>query len=241
MATWNDIVNKAKSQIGVKESPANSNNVKYNTEYYGKNVSGDGYAWCAAFVWWVFKECGLSKLYFAGNKTAYCPTLMNFYATKGQLSKTPRVGAIVFYDWNNNGTPEHVGIVESVTAGGIVAIEGNTAVGNDANGGCVMRRNRANSVILGYAYPYTDGSNSSNNTNKGSDTVSVNLKVLRNGSSGSSVKSLQILLNGLGHNCGTADGKFGAKTLTAVKAFQKKNGLTQDGVVGANTWSALLK
>ena len=53
-------------------------------------------------------------------------------------------------------------------------------------------------------------------------------------------KKLQILLNGLGYDCGAVDGDFGAKTLAAVKAFQKAQGLSQDGVVGANTWGKLL-
>ena len=44
----------AASQVGVKESPAGSNNVKYNTWYWGKIVSGDAWPWCAAFVSWLF-------------------------------------------------------------------------------------------------------------------------------------------------------------------------------------------
>lgn len=48
------LVKIAESQIGVKESPAGSNNVKYNTWYYGKPVSGDAWPWCCAFVSWCF-------------------------------------------------------------------------------------------------------------------------------------------------------------------------------------------
>ncbi len=48
------LVEIARSQVGVKESPANSNNVKYNTWYYGKVVAGSSYAWCGAFVSWCF-------------------------------------------------------------------------------------------------------------------------------------------------------------------------------------------
>lgn len=44
----------AQSQVGVKESPANSNTVKYNTWYYGNAVAGSAYAWCGAFVCWCF-------------------------------------------------------------------------------------------------------------------------------------------------------------------------------------------
>lgn len=71
-------------------------------------------------------------------------------------------------------------------------------------------------------------------------TCGVTAKVLQNGSTGSAVKKLQILLNGLGYSCGTADGDFGAKTLAAVKKYQSANGLTADGIVGSMTWSKLI-
>jgi hypothetical protein len=68
----------------------------------------------------------------------------------------------------------------------------------------------------------------------------ISLRTLSQGSKGEDVKALQILLNGMGFNCGTADGIFGAKTLAAVKKFQKKVGLGADGIVGILTWSKLL-
>lgn len=68
----------------------------------------------------------------------------------------------------------------------------------------------------------------------------ISLRTLSQGSKGEDVKALQILLNGMGFNCGTADGIFGAKTLAAVKKFQTKVGLGADGIVGILTWSKLL-
>ena len=44
--TAKNIISMAASQIGIKEQPANSNKVKYNTEYYGHEVSGSAYPWC---------------------------------------------------------------------------------------------------------------------------------------------------------------------------------------------------
>jgi len=54
--------------------------------------------------------------------------------------------------------------------------------------------------------------------------------VLKKGSKGQSVKTLQEFLKI------TVDGDFGSKTESAVKSYQKKNGLTVDGIVGPRTW-----
>lgn len=58
------------------------------------------------------------------------------------------------------------------------------------------------------------------------------------GSSGAAVKELQTLLNSQGYAL-DVDGVFGAKTRTAVKNYQKKNGLRLDGIVGEETWGSL--
>lgn len=60
------------------------------------------------------------------------------------------------------------------------------------------------------------------------------------GSRGSDVTELQKLLNKNGYSLDT-DGIFGSKTQAAVKDYQKKNGLSVDGIVGKNTWGSLTK
>lgn len=52
---------------------------------------------------------------------------------------------------------------------------------------------------------------------------------------GDDVGLLQIKLNGMDYNCGTADGYFGKKTEMAVKNYQSDEGLTVDGIVGRKT------
>ena len=85
--------------------------------------------------------------------------------------------------------------------------------------------------------------NGSESTSKTAEVTRVTLTVrqLKKGCVGSDVKALQILLNGFGYNCGEVDGDFGSKTEAAVKKFQKAKGLTQDGVVGKNTWGKLME
>lgn len=59
------------------------------------------------------------------------------------------------------------------------------------------------------------------------------MTILKKGSRGDEVRKLQAKLNL------KADGIFGPKTELAVKAFQKANDLSVDGIVGAKTWSKL--
>lgn len=59
--------------------------------------------------------------------------------------------------------------------------------------------------------------------------------LLRIGSTGNEVKTLQNNLNTLGYNCGAVDGIFGTNTANAVKAFQKNQNIEIDGIVGSET------
>lgn len=80
-------------------------------------------------------------------------------------------------------------------------------------------------------------------TTKGGSTVNVTLNVLKKGSKGEQVKTVQRILYAMGYDLGSArvDGDFGVKTDAAVRAFQKKEEIEVDGIVGANTWNKLLK
>jgi g-D-glutamyl-meso-diaminopimelate peptidase len=65
------------------------------------------------------------------------------------------------------------------------------------------------------------------------------VRVLRFGSRGSDVMEIQALLKKIGYNPGIIDGVFESQTLQAVMQFQRNNGLTPDGVIGANTYRVL--
>lgn len=64
-------------------------------------------------------------------------------------------------------------------------------------------------------------------------------QVLKNGDSGSHVEMIQKALAASGFDLGKADGLFGPKTESALKAFQEKSGLGMDGIAGPNTLKAL--
>ncbi len=61
----------------------------------------------------------------------------------------------------------------------------------------------------------------------------------RQGSTGEPVRVIQTKLKNWGYYHGVVDGIFGSQTAEAVKYFQRKNGLTADGICGCNTWKKL--
>ena len=74
-------------------------------------------------------------------------------------------------------------------------------------------------------------------------TVTVTLKVLQKGSEGEQVKALQRLLHAQGYGLGSInpiDGDFGSMTDTALRVYQRDNGLAADGIAGEQTWKRLL-
>ena len=138
------IIEIAQKEIGTKESPAGSNKVKY-AKWYGMN----GQPWCVMFVNWCFNEAGAYSLLPA--KTASCTAMMNAAKSKGVwVTDDYQIGDIPIYNFEGS---YHTGIIEAVNASTVTAIEGNTAVGNDSNGGEVMRRTRSKSNIMGAVRP----------------------------------------------------------------------------------------
>lgn len=239
--TAQDILKIAKGELGVKESPAGSNKVKYNTAYYGREVSGSAYPWCCVFVWWLFQKVNAKELFYNGGKTASCTTLMKFAKANGLwVTSGYKPGDLILYDFDKDKSDaEHVGICEEATKTNVTVIEGNTSLTNQDNGGSVMRRTRPIGNVIGAYRPRYKAAAKATVTKK-VETIDAKLPVLKKGASGVSVKALQILLNGYGYNCGTVDGDFGTKTDTALRAYQKAKGLGVDGSCGPKSWCSLL-
>lgn len=144
------ILQIARKEVGTRENP--KGNVKYNTWYYGHPVSGNNLAWCCVFVQWVYERAGLTLPYL----TASCGLLLNWYKAHeiDCITKNPVPGDLVIFDWpNTNARTDHIGIVESVKVNELITIEGNTGIGNDSDGGRVMRRNRNKKYVVAYIHP----------------------------------------------------------------------------------------
>lgn len=103
--------------------------------------------WCACFVSWVAEQCGYLDNG-AVPKFSLCSDGVEWFDARGQFedgSYVPVAGDIIFFDWEEDGGVDHVGIVESVANGVVHTIEGNS-------GNAVKLRNYflGDSRIYGY-------------------------------------------------------------------------------------------
>lgn len=139
------VIEFARTQIGVTENPKNSNKT-----IYGKWFGLDGVAWCAIFVSYCYDKAGfpLGNIGYLKGFAGCQAGFAHFRKTK-EITNNPIGGDIVFFDWNNDKRYDHVGIfVKWIDGDTFQCIEGNTAVGNDSNGGTVMIRTRNKKVAL---------------------------------------------------------------------------------------------
>lgn len=139
------IIEVAKLEIGQSETPKNSNNSKYNKWFELPSLP-----WCGMFVSWVYFTAGfpLPKIGFSKGY-AGCQTAVAYFKKNNMLTDKPIEGDIVFYDWNADGRYDHTGLfVKWIDKDNFETIEGNTAIGNDSNGGQVMRRNRSKKTAI---------------------------------------------------------------------------------------------
>ena len=141
---------QARIHLGEKESPAGSNKQPFGA-WYGMN----GVPWCAIFASYCYAHVG-SKTFSAGRFYAYVPFIVNdARAGRNGLSVTrdPQPGDLACYDWERNGIADHVGLFEHWTdmpRSTFAAVEGNTALSNDSNGGQVMQRTRKASQVQAF-------------------------------------------------------------------------------------------
>lgn len=140
------IVEVAIKEIGQGEMPLNSNQTKY-----GKWFGFDGVAWCGMFVSWCYNQAGLPLPKIGFSKGfAGCQTAVKYFKENNKITTTPQSGDIVFFDWNSDGRYDHTGIFVKWIIPNVKfqTIEGNTAIGNNSNGGKVMSRQRNNKNVL---------------------------------------------------------------------------------------------
>ena len=218
------------------------------------NGAKNGYAWCDVFLDWCFiiaygYENALKLLCQPERSCgAGCTFSMQYYQSKGQFHMSnPQPGDQIFF--GNSSESTHTGLVEKVENGVVQTIEGNTS-------DRVARRQYriGDGSILGYGRPAYDDVVSTPAPSQPVPAASslpsctVTLPELKKGDTHNAVANAQALLIKNGYACGgrivngneIPDGDFGPSTDKAVRAFQQLKGLSVDGVIGKDTWNALL-
>lgn len=249
----NAVINIALAEVGYLEKATNANlddktaNAGSNnyTKYWRDIYPAyQGQPWCACFVTWVFVIAfgkAMAQKLLKHYPYVYCPTMADLFT----LNANPKVGDIVIF--KHNGVFTHTGIVIKVSGDQFWTVEGNTSGGSTiiANGGAVCKKTYFNSNLPGTKFITPDYSKVQEIKSEGNNAPSISASsILKIGSNGSAVKTLQKNLNTLIKAKLTVDGEFGTATYNAVIKFQTKYKLTADGIVGENTRkkiNALLK
>lgn len=198
-------------------------------------------AWCQIWVSWIMEKAGVPLAVYG--KYENCQYAIGQMKAKGIWHPNgyrPKPGDIAYYDWGYDGASDHVGIVVKVSGDTVTVREGNK---NDAVGNRVIAYNHKQ--ITGYASPHYPGDEETETEGE----CRVKLKRLVKGSRGNQVKTVQRILNALGHKGKdgkklTVDGELGENTMHAVAAFQKAAGVNvttgYGKAVSNKTWKALL-
>lgn len=148
---------EAVKHLGVKEHPAGTN-----ANPFGPALGmPDRVPWCDEFVSYClivgagYVQCdGFHGAGCYAKGCTYVPTTEAWLRATGQWvgRSQPQPGYIAIFNWDG-GEPDHIGIVEKYLGGGqFLSCEGNTAVGNDSNGGEVMRRTRYLTQVDGFGH-----------------------------------------------------------------------------------------
>ena len=229
------------------------------------NGGKNGYAWCDVFFDWLFyKSFGAAlamRMLYQPNYSAGAGCLYSaqYYKNNGKFTNVPAAGHQIFFSYKA-GEVSHTGLVVAVDANNVYTIEGNTSDG-------VYKRtyNRNNGNIYGYGIPNyaladaaetvdepttetpvtttpsTPATTPAASTPVSTVTYKLDFPLLKKGSTGDLVETVQALLQYHGYNLGKwgCDGDFGNDTEKAVKEFQKAHYLEDDGEVGGMTFKVL--
>lgn len=153
--TYSNISATAYEELGYIES---GNNLTKFGEWYGMNEQ----PWCAMFVSWVFHKVGEGKKVNASSKKGFasCAAGLAWFAKKNKLVPVGEAqdGDIVFFQFDTDAEPDHVGIVVKNRKKRkiLVCVEGNTSPdkkGSQSNGGGVYEKQRSYATVMAVARP----------------------------------------------------------------------------------------
>lgn len=203
---------------------------------------------CQAFVEKCLADCGL-RWDLAGSNAWYREVIKNGWvgspeACVREYGKVPE-GAFLFILLHNGKEPEKYkpdGLGNASHIGLCTGSRGKGAIHSSSSKGCVAESEFHGKTIPNGGWNMVGLWNKVDYGTEPSPEPEPSWRTtIRRGSKGQDVMDCQVMLMELGYDLSPwgADGQFGSKTEAAVKAFQKKVGLSADGVVGPLTWDAL--
>jgi cell wall-associated NlpC family hydrolase len=145
----------AKSQIDYQETGNNDT-------MYGKWYGLNNQPWCAIFVSWCYDQASLVKRVAAQNKKGFasCDAGLKWFVKQNKLIPVgdAQEGDIVFFQFDNDAQPDHVGIVvkNMKRIKTLRTIEGNTSSdnnGSQSNGGGVYLKKRSYATVMAVVRP----------------------------------------------------------------------------------------
>ena len=201
---------------------------------------------CVGYAWGRFMEIlGSTPKLSRGNAEDWWN-----YKDGYKRGQTPKLGAVICYRKGKTGYggdgAGHVAIVEQINSDGSIVI---SESGYKSFRFRTMTLKKPYKYFTGYTLqgfiynPAVKDSTTTTTTTNTGGKCKVELNQLKRNSTGEQVKTLQRLLYCM-YGCPSdlkIDGQFGPIVDKYVKKFQKDNKLTQDGIVGTNTWNKLLK
>ena len=222
-ATWT-----AKKQANLEKKynsdPQKDADYKYSAKY-GKKWIGHRVWDCSGLTRWAALQHGISYHHGSNSMFRYDSSY------KGPLTADMDLPVGTYVYTGTAASKPHIG---TYTGDGLVT------EASSASAGCIRsdlhdRKWKYWSLGKGIEYDFIPGTPD--------PAPGISSLTLRKGSKGEPVREMQTLLLKAGEILPRygVDGSFGRETLIALKSFQRKNRLKQDGICGPLTWAALLK
>lgn len=139
------LVKTAETEVGVREATGNNDGQRVE-QYLAVSGFGKGFAWCAAFCAWVFKECGIPT-----TRSAWCPDWFPsskvVYFRGGKQNQQPRPGDVFGLWIPAKNRVAHQGIIIAIEGDELTTVEGNTNTAGSREGDGVYKKFRLLSQV----------------------------------------------------------------------------------------------
>jgi hypothetical protein len=233
-----NLVSTIRAELGYRERAGGW--TKF-AQWYEDNKPAPGFsegAWCQMLISWAAAQAGIPESVIP--RMAYTPYAAQWFQDRGQWGQTPKVNALVYFDWAGSkriAAIDHVGIVTAVLSDGrIRTLEGNTA--NE-----LQAHTRSLYGVAGFAYPnYAAAA-----PKTWMEAIMDELPLLKKGAEKKianrpHIKTAFKLLDARGYpvGAGVDDTVFGDSMDKKVRELQKAKKLTVDGEIGPKTWTKLV-